>query len=413
MITTFYPPHAFGGDGRFVRDLSEALADRGHEVDVVYLRDAYRARSAEPTGWRPRLPPGLRVHGLKSRAGRLALVAAHQTGFPWPVARTLERHLGRTDFDVVHFHNISLFGPAVLRYGRGVKLLTLHEHWLLCEAHTLFRMNAAPCERPACVRCALTYGRPPQWWRRTQMVPHALAHVDRVIAPSRAILDRHRAAGLDARFVHLPHFVVDPLGTLPPAPALPSTPFFLFAGRLEKLKGAHTLVPLVRRHPALRLVIAGSGRYEAELRRLAGDCDRIHFTGTLSHDEMRAAYARACGVIVPSLTYEAFGLVAAEAMAAGTPVVARRLGSLAELADEGGALSYTTDDELVGHLHRLIARPDERARLGASGRAAYEQLWTVDTHLSQYLALVDEVRREKTRRSAAAAGVSTAETRAS
>jgi glycosyltransferase involved in cell wall biosynthesis len=413
MITTFYPPHAFGGDGRFVRDLSEALAARGHEVDVVYLRDAYPARSIDATDPRPPRSPRLRVHALKSRAGRLALVAAHQTGFPLLMSRALERHLDRTNFDVVHFHNISLFGPAVLRYGRGVTLLTLHEHWLLCEAHTLFRMNKAPCERPTCVRCALAYGRPPQWWRRTPLVSRSLAHVDRVIAPSRAILDRHLAAGLDARFVHLPHFVVDAQDAAPPVPALPTQPFFLFAGRLEKLKGAQTLVPLVRRHPALRLVIAGSGRYEAELRRLASDCDRIHFIGTLSRDEMRTAYARACGVVVPSLTYEAFGLVAAEAMAAGTPVITRRLGSLAELADEGRALSYATDDELVEHMQGLLARPDERMRLAAAGRAAYERLWTVDAHLSRYLALVDEVRREKTQRPPALVGASNAETCAS
>jgi glycosyltransferase involved in cell wall biosynthesis len=413
MVTTFYPPHVFGGDGRFVRDLSEALAARGHEVDVVYLRDAYPARSIEATGPPPQSSPRLRVHGLKSRAGRLALVVAHQTGFPLLISRALERHLNRADVDVVHFHNISLFGPAVLRYGRGVTLLTLHEHWLVCEAHTLFRMNKAPCERPSCVRCALAYGRPPQWWRRTRLLDRSLAHVDRVIAPSRTILDRHRAAGLDARFVHLPHFVVDLPAGAAPLPGLPAEPFFLFAGRLEKLKGAETLVPLVRRHPTLRLVIAGAGRREAHLRRLAGDCDRLHFTGALSREEMRTAYSRACGVIVPSLTYEAFGLVAAEAMTAGTPVIIRRLGSLAEFADDAGALSYATDDELVAHMHALLERPDERRRLAASGRAAYERLWTVDAHLARYLALVDEVQREKAPGPPATPGGPNAETRAS
>jgi glycosyltransferase involved in cell wall biosynthesis len=411
MVTTFYPPHAFGGDGRFVRDLSEALAARGHDVEVVYLRDAYPGRSNDAAD-APRLVPHLRVHALTSRAGRLALLVAHQTGFPWLMARALKRHLHRTDVDVVHFHNISLFGAAVLRFGRGVTLLTLHEHWLLCEVHTLFRMNRSPCERPTCVRCALHHRRPPQWWRRTRLIPRSLAHVDRVIAPSRAILDRHVAAGLDARFVHLPHFVVDAPASIVPVPALPVEPFFLFAGRLEKLKGVETLVPLVRRHPALRLVIAGSGGREAALRRLASGCDRIHFTGRLSPEEMRTAYARACGVIVPSLTYEAFGLVVAEAMAAGTPVIARRLGSIAELAAAGGALIYATDDELAAHAHRLLARPDERARLGAAGRAAYERLWTVDAHLSRYLALIDEVRREKMP-PPAVEGASTTETPAS
>jgi hypothetical protein len=61
----------------------------------------------------------------------------------------------------------------------------------------------------------------------------------------------------------------------------------------------------------------------------------------------------------------------------------------------------------------LLARPDERMRLAAAGRAAYERLWTVDAHLSRYLALVDEIRREKTQRPPALVGASNAETCAS
>jgi glycosyltransferase involved in cell wall biosynthesis len=400
MITTFYPPYGFGGDATFVAELAEGLAARGHHVEVIHSLDSYRALAAEQPPAAP-APSRVVTHALTSRLGSAALLAAHQFGAPIGRTRALDRRIEAGRFDVVHFHNISLFGPAVLRLGRGVTFYTLHEHWLICEAHTLFRMNRALCDKPTCIRCALAYGRPPQWWRRTGLIRASLAHVDRVIAPSQAILDAHRAAGVDAPFALLPHFVAPPDRSAGTIPDLPDEPFILFAGRLERLKGAATLLPLVRRHPDLRLVIAGEGSRRTHLERLAAGCDRIQFVGRLTPAELRGVYARAAVVVVPSLTYEAFGLVAAEAMASGTPVIVRALGALAELARQAGALTFTTDDELLGHLRRLFADPEERRRLGTAGRRAYEQRWTLDRHIDEYLALVDAVRAEH----AAARGV--------
>src|SRR5512132_636493 len=131
MITTFYPPYNFGGDGIFVHRLSNELARRGHQVDVIHCIDAYRMVAGRDPANDYDNHPNVKVHGLKSALGWLSPLATQQTGLPFFKSRELHAVLGQ-NFDVIHYHNISLLGPKVLQYGRGLKLYTMHEYWLVC-----------------------------------------------------------------------------------------------------------------------------------------------------------------------------------------------------------------------------------------------------------------------------------------
>src|SRR5437773_11411152 len=62
---------------------------------------------------------------------------------------------------------LPIFGPGALAYGRGLKLQTLHEHWLICPMHVLWKFDRAACVQPHCLSCTLHGRRPPQWWRYT------------------------------------------------------------------------------------------------------------------------------------------------------------------------------------------------------------------------------------------------------
>jgi glycosyltransferase involved in cell wall biosynthesis len=155
MITTFYPPYNFGGDGILVQRLSNELALRGHRVDVIHCVDTYRLEAPLPSkGYQDH--PNVTVHGLKSPLGVLSPLATHQSGFPLLKSRRIQAIL-KTGFDVIHYHNISLVGgPKILEYGEAIKLYTMHDYWLVCPTHALFRFNRAPCPRPT--YCFL-YGR--------------------------------------------------------------------------------------------------------------------------------------------------------------------------------------------------------------------------------------------------------------
>ena len=239
MVTTFYPPYHFGGDGVFVYRLAHALADRGHEISVIHSVDAYHLQHpGEPTVTFAEHPNVQRLE-LRTAHPSLSALSVHQTGGPGVYRSRLRKLLNHDEFDVIHYHNVSLMGaPGLLKLGRAVKLYTTHEYWLVCPTHVLFAFNDHACTSRKCLRCTLSQRRPPQAWRYTGRLSRGLRHVDRLLVPSRFGIETHRAAGVTRPMVHLPHFVL-PEQVDPPTESneLPERPYFLCAGRLEKLKG--------------------------------------------------------------------------------------------------------------------------------------------------------------------------------
>ena len=416
LVTTFYPPYHFGGDGVAVRHLAGALARRGHDVTVVHDTDAYRtlapgepdeaARAAADEA----APRGVRVVALRSRAPALSTLVTQQTGGPGLKRRALGRALaGR--FDVVHFHNVSLVGgPGALALGdAAAKLYTAHEHWLVCPTHVLWRHGRERCDARACTRCVLRQRRPPQLWRYTGAVARALAHVDVVVAQSEFSRRRHAEFGLARPMTVLPPFLPDvpatPLGTAdaPPHPR----PYVLFVGRLEPMKGLADVVPLFGRDCSAGgadLLVAGDGPERAALKALAAGNPRVRFLGRLGGTALDAAYRHAAAVVVPTLGYETFGLVLIEAFRLGVPVVARRLGPLPEVVEASGAGSlFETRAELDAALAALVRDPARRHALGARGAAAFAERWSERAVLPRYEALVERAAGAHAHRAAAPA----------
>jgi glycosyltransferase involved in cell wall biosynthesis len=400
LITTFYPPYSFGGDAVFVQHLARELARRGHHVEVIHCKDAYRLLARhEPVQARDG-HPNVTVHALESCLGPLSPLATKQLGLPLFKSARIRQILDE-GFDVIHYHNVSLVGgPGILRYGEGIKLYTMHEYWLVCPTHVLFRFNRAACERPHCLACSLVHQRPPQLWRYLGLLDSAVKHIDAFIAPSRFSRDRHHHMGFDLPITYLPNFA-PATDTPPPEPLetrdpIPDEPYFLFVGRLEKLKGLQTLIPVFRHHRRARLLIAGSGGYEPRLRRLAQGDNNIRFLGHLSPGQLQALYQHAIAVVLPSICFEMFPLVMIEAFKQETPVIARDLGAMPEVVEESaGGFVYGTGGELVAAMDQLLSRPALRDELGRRGYQAYHEHWTAQAHLKRYFALIGEAARKK------------------
>ena len=400
MVTTFYPPYHFGGEGVFIYSLANGLAERGHRVTVVHCVDSYQALTdAGPRGQYPH-HPGVTVIPLRSRLGRLSPTLTYLTGRPGLKAGALKSIFRRDTFDVTHFHLATLVGgPALLSYGQGIKLYTTHDHWFVCPMYDLWRYNREECTKPQCLRCTASFGRPPQLWRYTGLLERQLQEVDLFLSPSRSVIEQHRARGFTAPMRYLPHF-------LPTSAAEPSgsageagrdrafrQPYFLFVGRLVKLKGAQTLIDTFRHYRGAELLIAGDGVYEPELRARAQGLDHVHFLGRVQREELRDLYAGALGVLVPSLAYETFGVVALEAFAQGAPVIARNHGAVPELVrDSGGGFTYDTEAELVGALEALRRDPRLRADLGERGHRGYRERWSEEAHMRAYFEAIEEAR---------------------
>ncbi len=163
-------------------------------------------------------------------------------------------------------------------------------------------------------------------------------------------------------------------------------PLVVAAGRLEWEKGFSTLlraVPALRDlDPELRVVVAGTGSYCPALVRLRDELALtsadVELPGRLDPPDLAALLAAADVTVVPS-RYEPFGLVALEAMAAGTCVVATRTGGLTQTVRDGvtGRLVDVGDvNGLAATLHELLVDQAQRARLARAGRdAARRQGW--------------------------------------
>ena len=388
LVSTFYPPWGFGGDAVHVQRLAAGLARRGHPVRVVHNDAAYRTLGG---GDHARERDRYGVEVSPAPAGRVATIGTYLSGQPLGYRRRLAALM--EGFDVVHFHNPSLLGgPGALGLGAGdgVRLYTTHEHWLVCPTHVLFRNDREVCTRRTCVTCTLRYRRPPQPWRATPLLGRAVLGLDALLCPSRFTADIHRRHFPDARIEVLP--LAAPQAARPPA-THPTTgrPTFLYAGRLERIKGVDRLVAAF---PAVRgadLVIAGDGSLRAELVERARPHPQIRFVGRRSQEEVLELCRQATAVVVPSAGYETFGGVAIEAMAVGTPVAVRDLGALPELVADGGGCVFDTDSAMVGVLQQLVDEPQLRAALAEEAIEIVDDRYSERRFFHRYFTLISEL----------------------
>lgn len=414
MVTTFYPPYSFGGDGVFVRRLSRALVRRGHQVRVVFQPAAHEALGGArhpDDACELGAEAGIEPWPLPSPAGRAGLLLSHQAGAPALQSGPLREALGG-GFDVVHFHNVSLLGgPAVLAMADApVTLCTLHDYWFVCPMHVLWRLGRERCTRRTCLRCTLAGGRPPQLWRATGAVRRAARAVDAFLAPSAFAARLHAENGFPAPVRVLPHFP-DPAAGRPPGrpedPGGPSVqtpegrPYFLAVGRLEPLKGFADLVERFRSIPDADLLVVGAGNEEADLRRRAAHLPNVRVLGWREGEPLAALYRGAVAAVVPSLCYETFGLVPVEAFAAGTPAVVRAGGALEEVVAGGGGLPYETEEELEAILRGLLDEPGRRRALAHAARRNLERNYTEEIHMDRYFDLIGGIRGRRPARRAA------------
>jgi glycosyltransferase involved in cell wall biosynthesis len=391
MVTTFYPPLHAGGDAIYVQALARALSREGHDVDVIHCEDAARLAGARrpDTSLHEDRDGDICVHRLRHPFGFLSPLFTHQTGRPGPKLKALRALLER-GYDVIHFHNISLVGgPGVLGLGRArVRLYTLHEHWLICPTHVLWKNRERACERPTCFSCSIRSGIAPQWWRRSRFIEHELRHVDLVLAPSAFSADRHRAAGIVRPIEVLPHFSrLDPGLAFVPGP--PARPRFLFVGRVTVTKGVGVLAALFAGLPQYDLWIAGDGDLLPALEARYKNAPNIRFLGRVDAPSLTQLYGSATATIVASLAPEAHTLVALESFAHKTPVLALDVGGCGEaVRASGGGIVCRDVDDLATAIHTIARNPDVGRELGWRGRKAFEEKYTERTHVDAYLGQV-------------------------
>ena len=304
-----------GGEERVVEDLLWLVRERLGEDAQLLTRDS------AATG-RMRAAAGLLGGGLA----------------PDQVAAAVRR----TGARIVHAHNVNpSLGWRALAAARAAgarTVLHLHNYRLVCAVGTCFTggadctrchgRNTVPGVRLNCRGTgpeAAVYGAALALWQR-RLVEHA----DAVVVPSGFALERLRALGapLGATPVHVLGHVVRDVAV---GSTAATGEHALVASRLAPEKGVDVAIAACAA-ARLPLVIAGDGPQRAALQANAKGTQTT-FAGRVDDAQLRRLRASAGLAIVPSRSAETFGLAAAEAMAAGLPVVASAIGALPELCD--------------------------------------------------------------------------------
>lgn len=275
-----------------------------------------------------------------------------------------------------------------------VNLYTLHDHWLHCPTHVLWKNNSMPCDRPTCFSCSIASGIPPQLWRYTRLVERSIDRVDTILAPSEHTARLHRNMGLKPPIHVLPSFsAIEPQTDHAPRH---DRPRFLFVGRLTVSKGIVQLLEEFAGLPAYDLQIVGDGDLRSTLERRFASCSNISFLGPKPQAELVPIYQNATALILPSLVPETFALTIVEAFACGTPAIVRDVGGAGESIEATGAgFIYRTSEELRGTLAQIANEPGLRQALAERARDGFLRLYTSARHVKTYLDLVDLIRQAK------------------
>ena len=194
------------------------------------------------------------------------------------------------------------------------------------------------------------------------------------------------------------HCGVDPARYAPGPSRGEKGPQVLFVGRLAAVKGVRVLIDAFARlasdHPTARLTLVGDGPDRAALELAvakAGLTEQIEFTGYLSQDAVAETLANADIFALPSFA-EGVPVALMEAMASQIPVLAPRVGGVAELVEDGvhGFVLPPGDvDALASALDNLLSDPGLRLKMGAEGRAKVESEFTQSSEAKWLLRLFE------------------------
>lgn len=319
--------------------------------------------------------------------------------------RLLTRWLSQRRPQVVHVHNtLPLISPAVYSaaHATGAAVVqTLHNFRFLCPSATLYR-DGMPCE--LCVGKAVPWpGVLHACYRGSRAATSAVAamlvahrirgtyrhEVDHYIALTDFAKETFVRGGLPGeRITVKPNSVAD-AGTSPYEPAAA----MLTVGRLSDEKGIHVLADAWRRNAGpLPLRVVGDGPMRPLVDALGRDVPSVTVLGRMSFEDVQKEYRSASALVFPSTCYESLPMTIVEAYAAGLPVIASRLGAMAEVVHDGRTglhFDPGDPDDLARKVAWFRAHPDEACRMSVEARREYELRYTPERNLEQLLAIYE------------------------
>lgn len=323
--------------------------------------------------------------------------------YSWEAKAKLEKLLKNFEPDIAHTHCIyHHLSPSVLSLlrSRGIpSVMTAHDLKLACPAYKMLNKNGV-CEKckngnllhlikNRCIHNSLGASS----LVAVESAIHKIfklykKNLDRVIAPSKFFKDKLIEWGWSSeQIVYIPNFI-DINSYIPKYEA---GDYFLYFGRLAPEKGVDTLIKAAI-DSDVKLLIAGTGPYESELRKLVPeDSSQIEFLGFCSGDKLWDLIRNARAIVLPSQWYENAPISVLEAYASGKPVIGARIGGIPEMLEEdktGYLFESGNRVELSGKLEKVKNLPDDTiSNMGKAAREYVSMTFTAQRYMDDMLAL--------------------------
>ena len=370
----------YGSDISLLQLISGLDRDRYHAIVVVPydgpLVSRLQGAGAEVLV-RPELPVVRRQHMSVGGLFRLAV----SLRWIWWLARLIHRR----NVAVVHSNTL-----AVLLTGLSAKLANRPQVWHVREIITRPRVVASLLATLSSAMSATVLANSQataDYYRKTRLVGST---------PVRVVLNGVDESRLVTRKATQPRALIG---------AGPEDTVFTLVGRINLWKGHRVFLDAAERlaneSENVRFLVVGDS-FAGQERLTAAVDRRIESSAVLRGRAVRLPHVAEVGsvyeasdvVVVPSIEPEPFGLVAAEAMAAGLPVIASRIGALPEIVDDPctGLLVDPGDaDSLLAAMRKLSASPSRRAGMGRQGRERFERLFRVDRYVEEITRVYEEL----------------------
>ncbi len=387
------------GADRYIFNLTDLLEENGHNV-IPFAMQHSENRS---TPWSKFFPPYLQTRqpklsfeGLKTfRRMIYSKVAKQKMAALIRAARP----------DLAHIHNIyTQLSPSILDALHEAKVptvMTVHDYHLVAPNYSLWvHSKIEDWSKPGLVRSTLSkYHKNSYAASFAQSLMFKLhrswkiyqKNVAKFIPPSEFVRQRMIEAGFEAdSIVTIPHFI-DVSGV---EAKDDDEGYILFVGRFVEEKGAEVLIRAMAELPDVKCKLLGAGPDEGRLRDWAAGMGNIEWLPWQKGGVPWDIYKGARAVVVPSIWYEVFGLVALEAMAAGTPVIASEIGGLPEVVDDGrtGKLMPPGDVQALKHaIEDLMNNKKSALEMGRAGREKVETEYSPKLHYERIIKVFREV----------------------
>ena len=382
VVSNLFFPDEIGGYEILCRQVSEQLADRGHDVVVLTSQSSVSAHAGHPRGLRIRRDLQLTQNFLDAPlrpSWRSPQWEKHNR-----VRTTSAIESERPDVVLVWSLRRLTLGPAraVQSCGRP-SLYMLNDAWPATYAPRPFSMSTRGFGRYLMDRTL---------WRRCTTL--GLRHCRSVVV-SEFLAQELPLTGPFSNSKVIPQGVPVRSFYAPVRALQGGRVRLLFVGQVHPDKGPHIAIEagsrLQRRREdlplSLTIVGAGDRHYTQALKRRARELNiSIQYRGWLDHAQMPAVYAAHDIFLFTSIWNEPFGLTHLEAMASGMPVIASRVGGTTELLrNDNCALSYTpgSSQALASQIERLCDEPEVYDRVARSGQRLVRKSYILDGYVSR------------------------------